>query len=92
MLNGPGEPVQRVGLNTGRLGELGRGRRRRGKTENMAAAGGPHVGQDLQRGGLARPGRSNHQLHPAPVDGHGAHHQGLPGIQRGAAGCCLAEP
>jgi hypothetical protein len=86
VVDGPGEPVQSVGGDAGRFGELCRGGGGGGEAEDVTAAAGPGVGQDSEGGGLARAGGSNHQLHPAPVGGQGPHHEGLPGIQRRAAG------
>ncbi len=80
----PGEPGQGVGGDAGGLGELRSRGGGRGKPENMAAARGPHVGEHLEGGGLARPGRGEDQLDPAAVRRHGPHHLLLPGVQDGA--------
>jgi hypothetical protein len=84
--------VQGVRGDAGRFGELCRGGGGGGEAEDVTAAARPGVGQDPEGGGLASAGGGDHQLQLAPVGGQGPHHRGLPGVQRRAAGCCLAEP
>ena len=91
VVEGPGEPGQGVGGDAGGLGELRRGGRGGRQAEDVAAAGGPHVGEHLEGGGLARPGRGEDQLDPAAVRRHRPHHLLLPGVQDGAVGLGLGQ-
>ena len=87
----PGEPGQGVSGDAGGFGELRRGGGGWGKAEDVAAAGGPQVGEHFEGGGLARPGGGEHQLDPAAVRRHGPHHLLLPGVQDGARGFGLGQ-
>ena len=67
LVDGPGEPREGICLDAGGFGELGCRGGGGGKAEDVAATGRPGVGQGSEGGGLAGPGRCDHQLQPEVV-------------------------
>jgi hypothetical protein len=64
---------------------------RRSQSAHGAAAGGPGASQSGQRGGLARSGRCQGQLHPGAAAGQVAHQPRLPVVQPGTVGGGLQQ-